>query len=54
MRQIIRCACHWGRPALVVQREREQDLIGTDAGYDALAHRLRKNCRPLAGGQGPQ
>ena len=54
MRQIIRSACHWGRPAFVVQGEREQDLIRPDARHGSLVHRLRKDRRPLAGGQGSQ
>ena len=56
----LRCACRLEQGAMLrvsaaaVEGEREQDLIGPDARHGSLVHRLGKDRRPLAGGQGPK
>ena len=40
------------RQAVLLQDDRDHDLIGPDARHGSLVYRLRKDCRPLADGQG--
>ena len=42
------------RQAVLLQDDRDQDLIGPGARHSSLAHHLRKDRRPLADGQGAQ